>query len=186
MARSALFEWVARRRRGCASLALMVWEASGNLLLLVVVVVARCDFSWQLFLWFPAGMPPSKFRIIEVEEGESVFLKVKSMYPITIEFQKGTLVAFEVQGGIFTRFGNDRPKVVEKVEEIAETQHEDDFLETQPFDYGLEKTPPPTPRRKDPPPHNVTLRKSRSARKASPMPLDMDGETQLEYTQLDI
>ena len=121
-------------------------------------------------------MPPSKIRLIEVAEGESVFLKVKSMYPITIEFQKGTLVAFEVEGGIFTRFGNGRPKPMEKVEEIAETQHEEDSMETQPFDY--ETTP--SPMRDMPPPKNVTMRKS-SARKHTPIPLYLqEGDTQIE------
>lgn len=99
-------------------------------------------------------MPPTKTRIIEVEEGETIFLKVKSMYPITIEFQKGTLVAFEAVGGIFTRFGPDRPQCVEKVEEKAETQHEEDMMETQPFE-----SPTPTPKKENPPPH-VTFRKS--------------------------
>jgi hypothetical protein len=80
-------------------------------------------------------MPPSRIRVIEIAEGESVFLKVRSIYPITIEFQKGTLVIFEQLGGVFTRFSSERPACVAKVEEIAETQTEEgDYMETQPMD----------------------------------------------------
>jgi hypothetical protein len=81
-------------------------------------------------------MPPQKIRIIEVAEGETVFMKVKSIYPITIEFQKGTLVAFEVLGGVFTRFSPEKAVSESKVEELAETQVEEDYMETQPDDYG--------------------------------------------------
>lgn len=130
-------------------------------------------------------MPPSKIRVIEVAEGETVLLKVKSMYPITLEFQKGTLTAFEVAGGVFTRFASDRPAAVEKAEEHVDTDTEEDYQETQLMD---EHTPPPSTR-KMPPPLNVTVRKS--ARKASPVPLhlgepeiDFEGQTQLEYTQM--
>lgn len=123
-------------------------------------------------------MPPSKIRVIEVEEGESIVLKVKSMYPITLEFQKGTLVAFEVDGGIFTRFAMERPGIMEHAEEMAETQHEEDAMETQPFDYVYT---PPSVKREEPPPRNITIRKS--YKNASPMPLDFDdlsGETQTD------
>jgi hypothetical protein len=131
-------------------------------------------------------MPPSKVRVIEVEEGETVFLKVNSMYPITIEFQKGTLVAFEALGGVFTRFSAERPAVMADVEEDAQTEHEDYMEETQEMDYGLDTniTPPPQPH-PDPPPH-VTTRKSVREHKVSPIPFHLQaGETQLEETQLD-
>ncbi len=84
---------------------------------------------------FSGTMPPSRIRVIEIAEGESVFLKVRSTYPITIEFQKATLVVFEQLGGVFTRFASERPACVEKVEEIAETQtEEEDYMETQTMD----------------------------------------------------
>jgi hypothetical protein len=127
-------------------------------------------------------MPPSKVRIIEVEEGESVFLKVKSMYPITLEFQKGTLVAFETLGGIFTRFAQERPPCMEKVEELAETQHEEDMLETQEFEYGDPPPPSKTPAPLSPPlspPRNVTYRKSKARYSETPDYLQ-EGETQLD------
>ena len=80
-------------------------------------------------------MPPSRIRVIEIEEGEQVFLKVRTSYPIILEFQKATLVVFEQLGGIFTRFASERPACVEKVEELAETQTEEaDYMETQPMD----------------------------------------------------
>lgn len=127
-------------------------------------------------------MPPSKIRVIEVAEDETLFVKVKSMFPITLEFQKGTVTAFEVAGGVFTRFASERPEIVKKAEEMVDTDTEDDFQETQVMD---EHTPPPSTR-KMPPPLNVTIRKS--SRKASPVPIDLteEGQTQLEYTQMDL
>jgi len=82
-------------------------------------------------------MPPTKIRYIDVEEGETIFLRVKSMYPITIEFQKGTLVAFEVAGGVFTRFALEKPTIIDKVEQ-TETQIEEDLIETQLMDTQIE------------------------------------------------
>ena len=98
---------------------------------------AFTNLAIAIAILLQVDMPPTKIRYIDVEEGETIFLRVKSMYPITIEFQKGTLVAFEVAGGVFTRFALEKPTIIDKVEQ-TETQIEEDLIETQLMDTQIE------------------------------------------------
>lgn len=77
-----------------------------------------------------------KIRVIDVAVDEQVLIRVKSVYPITLEFKNGVLVAYEMKGGVFTQVSIDRPEPLQKAEEDAETECDEVDMEqeTQPME----------------------------------------------------
>ena len=87
----------------------------------------------------------TKTRIITINPGEEVIIRVNSTKHITLEFPSGIMTAFEEKGVLYTRHqaqeGDDSGSETcdeEEVDDLVETQ----FLETQVDTQTQIETPP--------------------------------------------